>query len=251
MSNKLLIGLTDKTECLLETDRPFLWIDDDPPEVSRGTYFDPSEHSFNPLEDIDYRKARDIAALLYSLSPEGENTLTVRNGRRALARLLLAASRLDRIKAASDDDKDAVAMVDDVLFSPVLKRIFCGKPNFDFSPTKTILTRVNRAELGDFDALILGNFLIGQYQGQVILPDGGFYLRPLHASLIRQNRLIAGVRHLAELHPKLRDTLLLAAQRTPMGCLYEDAEQLALLDGLQPSTVGFSDYVQKAMEGDS
>jgi hypothetical protein len=226
MSNKLLIGLTDKTDCLLETDRPFLWIDDDPPDVSRGTYFDPSEHSFNPLKDIDHKKARDIAALLYSLSPEGENTLTVRNGRRALARLVLHTPRLDRIKSAHEDDEDAVAMVEDVLFSPVLKRIFCGKPNFDFSPTKTIVARINRAELGDFDSLILGNILISQFKGQIIVPDFGFYGRPLHTSLIRQERLTVGLNYLAELTPKLQQAVLSITDKVVMKVTREDAERL-------------------------
>jgi hypothetical protein len=245
---KLLIGLSDKTECLLQTPRPFLWIDDDPPHVSRATYFDPHKHSFNPLKDIDYKKARDMAALLYSLSPEGENTLTVRNGRRALARLFLNASRLDRIEAAKEAEEDAAAMVEDLpFFSPVLTRILCGKPTFNFSPTKTIIARINRAELGDFDALILGNLLIGKYQGQVVVPDFGFYGREMHMALIRQNRLVSGVNFLQELPPKLRQAVLTIPDKTGVGTTFEDAEVLAHYARLVPGTNEYTDYVHQLM----
>jgi hypothetical protein len=44
-----------------------------------------------------------------------------------------------------------------------------------------IFARLNRAKLGDFDDLVLGLFLMAQYQGQLVVPDGGFYLRDSHA----------------------------------------------------------------------
>jgi hypothetical protein len=50
--------------------------------------FDPLKRSFNPLDDLTYRKAREIADILYTVSPQGENTLTVRNGKRALLKML-------------------------------------------------------------------------------------------------------------------------------------------------------------------
>jgi hypothetical protein len=34
------------------------------PDISRARIFDPAKHSFNPLKDIDYRKARPIADVL-------------------------------------------------------------------------------------------------------------------------------------------------------------------------------------------
>jgi hypothetical protein len=51
-------------------------------------FFDPMRQSFNPLKEITYRKAREIADILYAVSPEGENALTVRNGERAADRTL-------------------------------------------------------------------------------------------------------------------------------------------------------------------
>lgn len=60
-----------------------LWLGDDFPRVSRATYFGPQVHNFNPFTGIDYRKAGDLAAFIYGISREGENTVTVRNIRRA------------------------------------------------------------------------------------------------------------------------------------------------------------------------
>ena len=59
-------------------------IADKVPDVPRARVFDPHKHCFNPLKDIDYKKAREIADVLYTIAPQGENTLTVRNGKRAL-----------------------------------------------------------------------------------------------------------------------------------------------------------------------
>jgi hypothetical protein len=91
MMNKLYVGFT-KTIDLPKGG--FLFIDDEVPEMPgwrRPRLFDPHKHSFNPLKDIDYKKAREIAEVLYTISPQGENTLTVRNGKRTLLKALLVA----------------------------------------------------------------------------------------------------------------------------------------------------------------
>jgi hypothetical protein len=68
------------------------------PDVPRARVFDPLKHSFNPLKNITYRKAREIADILYTVSPQGENTLTVRNGKRALLKMLLdGPAALDKL----------------------------------------------------------------------------------------------------------------------------------------------------------
>jgi hypothetical protein len=51
-----------------------------------------------PLHNTDYKKARTIADVLYTISPQGENTLTVRNGKRALLKALLKAKRLGQVR---------------------------------------------------------------------------------------------------------------------------------------------------------
>lgn len=243
--NYLLLGTADKTERLLQNaHRPFLWIDDNPPRIPRATYFDPHRHSFNPLAHIDHKGARDIATMLYSLTSGGQDTLTVKKGRRSLADALLNSPRLDKLKGADDD---AQGMVDDVLFSPVLRRVLCGKPNFTFESSKTIVAKLDRAELGDFDAQILAALLIGHYSGQVIVPDGGAYLKDMHVSLIRQNRLMLGLNFLAELPTTLRNNALLIKDKEGKQCLFEDAETLASYAGLKPGDVNHTDFVQRAM----
>src|SRR3984885_6215180 len=102
-------------------------------------------------------------------------------------------------------------MIDDLLMSPVRKRVLCNPTNFSFNPRSVILAKLNRAELGDFDALVLGLFLMAHFKGQIVVPDFGFYGREAHISLIRENRLIARVNSLAELPPKLRQSVLLEA----------------------------------------
>jgi hypothetical protein len=221
--NKFSIGFSNKLDDLLNTKRPYLLVTENVVSVPRSTRFDIHKHSFNPLAGIDYKKARDLAALLYSLSPQGENTLTVRNGRRALAKALLNSTRLDRVRT---DDPDAQGIIDELLFSPLLRRIFCGKPNFKLSADRTIIAHINRADLGETDALLLGNFLALQYQGQIVFEDFGFYGRPLHISLIRQNRLVAGLQYLDELPKSLQQALLGMKHKTIYRVVPSDADAL-------------------------
>src|SRR5438270_107998 len=153
--NKLYVGFTKKVDipkggCLL--------IDDEARDIPRSRVFDPLKHCFNPLKGIDYKKAREIAELLYTVAPQGENTLTVRNGKRALLKMLLEGhERLDKLPTPQGKDLAAVEAVDtvnDVLISPVLNRVLCNPTNFSFNPNSVIVAKVNRAELGDFDALV-------------------------------------------------------------------------------------------------
>lgn len=72
-------------------------ITDDVPEIPRANIFDPTLHCFNPLAGMDYKKARELADTLYTIFPQGENTLTARNSRRALLHALLDAKRLDQV----------------------------------------------------------------------------------------------------------------------------------------------------------
>lgn len=224
--NRLYIGFSKE----VKPPKTGLFIDDKVPKIPLTKVFDPKKHSFNPLAGLDYKKARAIADVLYTIAPQGENTLTVRNGKRALLKALLKAKRLDQVRG---DDEEVRGMIDDLLVSPVLKRVLCQPTNFSFN-TDIILAKLNRAELGDFDALVLGLFLMTHFKGQLVIPDGGFYLRESHVSLIRENRLVAGVNSLAELPPKLRQSVLLIKEKEASGATYEDAETLAKYAGLRP-----------------
>lgn len=240
--NALRIGFSK------EIDLPrgaFLYIDDELPDLPRrARIFDPTIHSLNPLSRITYRAARELAEVLYTTTPQGENTLTVRNGKRALLPALLDGVRFDKI----EDIEEVMAFKDDLLRSPVLRHVLCHPKNqFSFNPKSKIFARINRAELGEFDAMVLGLILINHYKGQLVIPDFGFYGRDAHASLVRTERLIAGVYHLAELPLSLRNAMLLIQDKQASGALYDDAVLLARFAGLTPGTNAFNDYVEQAI----
>jgi len=142
---------------------------------------------------------------------------------------------------------EALATVDDILVSPVLRSVLCNPTNFSFNPNSKILARINRAELGDVDALVLGLLLMAHFKGQIVVPDFGFYGRDLHQANIREGRLIAGVNFLGELPPKLRQAALLIDGKVPSGTTLEDAETIAQYEGLVPGMIGFTDFTQEAM----
>jgi hypothetical protein len=240
MTNSLHVGFNINIEL---PDRGYLYIGDEVPDVPKARVFDPALHSFNPLKNIDYKKARQLAEVLYTISPQGENTLTVRNGKRGLLKALLTANRLDRITG----DEEVTGMVGDLLASPVLTSVLCKPTNFAFAPNSRILARINRAELGDFDALVLGLFLIGHFKGQLVIPDFDFYGRDAHVSLIREERLIAGVATLAALPVKLRQSVLLIKDKQAQGATFDDAEILATYARLQRGSNKFNDFVDAAM----
>lgn len=243
MSNKIYIGLQRNVE--LPKKGGYLLIDDEVPKFGdwkRPRYFDPLKHSFNPLKGLDYKKARQLAEIFYTISPQGENTLTVRNGKRALLKALLKAERLDKL----DGDEEVSAMIDDLLASPVLRHILCEPENFSFGSRSPILARVNRAELGEFDGLVIGLLLMAQFKGQIVLPDGGFYLRDIHRNLVREDRLIAGVNFLDELPEKLRQAVLLM-DKVPSGTTVKDAETLALYEQTVRGTVKYHDFIDDAI----
>lgn len=244
--NKLYLGFSKQIDF---PKGKFLFINDEIPNIPKARIFEPTKDCFNPLQNINYRSARELADALYTIAPQGENTLTVRNGKRALLPLLLKARRFDNIKG----DEEVTGMVDDLLNSPVLNRVLCTTGNqFSFNPNSIVLARLNRRELGDFDALVLGLFLMNQFKGQIIVPDGGFYLREAHVSLIREERLIIGLNTLSELPLRLRQAVLLIKDKDASGALFEDADTLArysdnFLDRT-PDTHGYNDFVTNAMK---
>lgn len=234
----------------------YLFIHDEVPTIRRARVFDPTKHSFNPLSDMSYRKASDIVEIFDALFSRGDSTLTKDTGLDFIAEALEKATSLDTLidppeGKASTGHIWAYGKTHRLTRSPVLKKVLCSPTNFSFNPRSVILARINRAELGDFDALVLGHFLIGHYKGQVILPDFGFYGRDTHMSLIRENRLIAGVRFLDALPEKLRLNILLMEQIVNGGATYDDAVLLAKNRGLRPDHERednrFNEFVDRAI----
>lgn len=243
--NKVFIGFTKHVELPASN---FLLIADEVPNNPRARVFDPLKSHFNPVKDLKYKEARDLATVLYTTTPQGENTLTVRNGKRALLHALLKARRFDYIQGHGEHAQEVDAMISDILTSPTLRRILTTTtPPFSFNKNAIIYARINRAELGDFDALVLGLLIMSFYKGQLVIPDMDFYGRDIHTSLIRQNRLIAGISSLSRLPLLLRDELLSVKDKTASGALYDDAVLLAKYAGLAPHTNGFIEFVDAAM----
>lgn len=238
--NKLVIGFAEKD--LSNVAGGFLLIDDKELDLP---LFDVHQHSFNPVKGMSVQAARDFATALYGQ----KDLMTYRDGKRALVKMLLAGKRLDKLPAVNHKGyEDARDTIDDVLMSDVVRRVLCNPTNFSFKPNKKIYARINRAELGDQDALILAHLLIGQFQGQIIVPDFGFYGRDFHTSLILQNRLIAGVNTLTELSDTLRQTLL-GHIKDIHGhqATYEDALTIARYKGYDPQTVRHTEFIHGAM----
>ncbi len=230
--NHLLVGTADKTEQLLSLSHyGFLVIDDGPladafsKRFPRAKQFDITQHSFNPMRGMDYRRARDFAAALF---PD-KDLMTYDKGRRALTRLLLTGPTTlsdlpDPSTVKNPWEIEALERVQDLLLSPVVSQVLCRPTNFSFKGS--VIVRLDRAQLAEDDARILGSLLIGQSKGQIVLEDFGFYGRPLHMSLIRQNRLTAGVRYLDELALPLRQAVLTIGDKHFLKLLPKDAEEL-------------------------
>jgi hypothetical protein len=248
MSNKLIIGLADKTAELIPAKSGFLLIDDGPvadafsQKFKRAKQFDPQSYSFNPLS-MTYRKARDFSDVVFGEA--GKDTLTVRIGKRALVRLLLKAKRLDNLAVGrNDDEQEATTMVDDLLLSPVLKDVLCKPTSRWVLSGASIVARINRAELGDHDAKILGALLISQFKGQIIVPDFGFYVPRL---TYPGEPADCGRVHTFRNWTRSCGSCAYSWGTGTAGCTYEDAQVLAKYEGYLPNTNAFNAVVQRAM----
>jgi hypothetical protein len=111
----------------------------------------------------------------------------------------MVADRLDRLNyTRNDDDQEAKGVVEDILLSPLLKTALRKPIPRWFYSGATIMVRLNRKEIGEDDARLIASILIAQSKGQIVIEDFAFYARPFHTSLIRENRLMAGVFTLSE-----------------------------------------------------
>jgi hypothetical protein len=251
--NSLRIGLGDKIHWLRsKATPPFFYLGEniEPFLSHRVKVFDPERDHFNPLTNIAPERALELAEILYAADPGGDTTLTVRNGKQALAEMLVNITRLDKLTGDDKDPAEAEALrtVRGVLFFPRLKKILCTGPQFDFSGS--VVAKIDRAKLGPKQALTLALLLMAQAKGQLLVPEGGLYLRPLHLSLMSENRLAVGLRTFSQItDPQLRQELELVADKSGAFCTYEDAVVLAKYAGLVPGTDGHTTFVQERMKG--
>lgn len=248
----LQIGLRTKIE------RPkgsFLWIDGEV-EHPKGRIFDPLKNHFNPLKNLNYRKSCEIVEIFDALFTRGDSTLTKDTGLDFLHDCLEKKPESFDTLVPEPDKKSstghiwAYSKVKRLMRSPVLGSVFCEGNEFSFKGKNTkIIARLDRGVLGDFDALALGLFLTAHYKGTVCIPAGEFYLRNLHVALIREDRLIVGVRRLKDL-PEAFDVMDFD-ERIPQGATFKDAEELAECEGLRrifdKEDSDFNKYVDAAM----
>ena len=254
--NKLYVGADRKIE--LPTGG-YLYIHDEVPALEdwhTPPYFEPKTHSIDLLDGMDYARACDFVDALTASMPGGENTLTKEEAGVILLDALISkpASLETMIEESRDPMREkARRMIRRLLLSPVLRKVLCGTPNFSFGPNSANLARINRAELGNFDATFLGRILIGQFKGQIVAPAFGPYARESHVDLIEQGRLIAGVNTLDELPPRFRQRMLLIKDKVAAGATFEDAETLAKYAGLRPDFLrednDYNRFISGAMGG--
>lgn len=258
--NKLDLGFCEKDfsefvggDCLhLADDAPDL------PDTYRAQVFDPARHNFNPLtttglSDIDcYRRRTSFVETIDLLFPRGDSTLTKDTGLEFIAQRLEENPDTLRDLIPKPDRASTPAhiwaynRIQRILRSPVLSQVFCRPKQFDFSGV--VLARINRAELTDFDALVLGLFLINRCKGQIIIPAGEFYLRETHVNLVREDRLITGITSFASVPLHIRDALITVPDKYAALALYEDALIVANRHShMRPSQHGHIDAVSDAM----
>lgn len=250
--NALIIG-SNKGPLLQHLPDQYLLIDDGPlidaldlPARRAVTVLDLAKHTFNPLKDMDYLRAREFVDVLNAVFPEGESTLTRRYSNFVLLNALLGKPKRLGSLISQPDRKDTAALdayqkVQTLLLSPVLERVLNRPSNMSFKGT--IIARLDRAKLGDFDAFVLANFLISQYRGPVVIPDFGFYACAANEHLIRQDRLLAGINSFAE-KPALLTQL--SRFKTVIGrrCTIEDAVELAKYQcAALPNTDAYKDFI--------
>lgn len=251
--NALVVG-SDKSDILHHLPKSFLLIDDDVdwvplPPRRKVTRLDLTVHSFNPLKDITYPKARELLHVLDAAFPEGDNTLTKRYSNFVLLQALLArpknfAKLLIQSNTKEPGVLDAVQKIETILLSPVLKSFLAGPTNFSLAGI--LLAKLDRRVLSEFDCFLIASLLISNYAGPVVIPDFGFYGCAFHSTLIRQNRLIAGVNFLDE--SPLKKHLLLIEDKIARKCTAQDAQTLAEYAGLLPGTKGHSDFIGQAID---
>lgn len=249
--NLLVVG-ADKEPLLRDLPARFLLIDDGPlidrltlPERRRVVRFDTTKHTFNPLQRIDYHRARAFLDVVNSVFPEGESTLTRRVSNFHLLQALLGnAKRLDQLITPSKENADAWQKIETLLLSPVLRDVLTKPTNFSF--TGTIVARLDRAALGDFDCFVLANLLIALYPYAVIIPDFGFYRCKSHGMLFRQSRLRVGIESFASV-PEWEHRLLTVPTKIAARCTPDDADTLAVYSGIPRNTVGYHDFINSSI----
>jgi hypothetical protein len=223
------------------------------PEWRRPRLFDPLEHSFNPLADLNYKKRCAIVDIFDALFSRGDSTLTKDTGLDYIAEAMEQKVNTfqDLIelpdRRASPGHQWAYSKVRKILRSPVLSKVFCGTPNFSFKKGSVNQARIDPKEITLFDARVLTYFLIAQFDGQVVIQNYRPYAHEMHATLIEEERFMVGVRTLSQLKG-LQAMAIQQMEREVKGCNHDDAVTIAKYDCRHPPhTEGYDTFIKRVM----
>ncbi len=251
--NELHVGRGVVVEDLLPEKGGYLLISDHLPEVFSAQEFDPNVHKLNPLRDKSYRTKSDFVSVIDGIFTRGENTLTKDMGLEFIWDRLDESTSLEGLiplpqKDASNGHLWAYSRINRILRSPLLKRVLCSDNVFKFKMGVKIHARISPHAITEFDALVLGRLLMMLYGGQVVVKDMEFLGHDSHAALIREERLIAGVRVLANVPERLRRSLLSIENRFGRETIFEDAKTLAEYSGLRPDPLKKDNEYNEAID---
>ena len=120
-----------------------------------------------------------------------------------------------------------------LLMSPAIRNIV-GQPHSTFSLTKKyiVIANLDRNEIGDLTARLLGGLLIARSSGHVYINDFPFFASEHFASLFPQERFSVSLSFLDEVPPKLQQSLLSIEDKVALQTSPSDAERLMFYLGI-------------------
>jgi len=209
-----------------------------------------SKNRLDLLKDITYERASLYADAFEASFPGGPTTLQKQeSGIVFLESLVSEPKSLDTLirkpkKTDSNGHHAAYGKMQRIFLSPVLSSFLSGPTNFSLSGV--VLARLD-TRLTRFDRILLANILASAYPHQVIITDLGQYACDIHRTLLRENRLIAGVNSLAEV--PFQDELFSIEHKIGAKTTAKDAETLADYCCEFPrGTNGYAEYVNECMK---
>lgn len=204
----------------------------------RGTHLDLSRHSLNPLKGMNYKKAVEFIEILNAAYPAGDATLTKETAHFQILKALMSKpQRLSSLVPDTTETRSAYQKIERLLLSPILYPFLTAPTNI---PLKGVLY-ADLSNIPYFDAFIIANLLISNYQGHIIVPDYARYACPFHPL----ERMSVGVNFLDEV--SFRNKLLLVKDKIGSQCVPEDAKVLAEFSGVIPGTNAFTDFIHNAV----
>jgi hypothetical protein len=120
-----------------------------------------------------------------------------------------------------------------LLMSPTIRNIV-GQPRstFSLSGRNIVIANLDRSEVGDLTARLLGGLLIARSVGHVYINDFPFFASDHFATLLPQERFSISLSFLDEVAPKLQQSLLSIEDKVALKTSPKDAERLMFYLGI-------------------